>query len=66
MMVSRSSPHWYRFIPLPSSTSANPSAVQHEHLVSGILEEEINDFDNDATIKAKNFFHSCMDMSKQE
>ena len=33
---------------------------------SGILEEEVDDFDNSATIKAKNFFHSCMDMSKQE
>ena len=35
-------------------------------LLSGILEEEVDDFDNNATIKAKNFFHSCMDMSKQE
>ena len=35
-------------------------------LFSGILEEEVDDFDNNATIKAKNFFHSCMDMSKQD
>lgn len=31
---------------------------------TGILEEDRNDEDNEATVKAKYFYQSCMDMSK--
>ena len=31
---------------------------------SGVLEEDVDEYDNEATKKAKYFYHSCMDMRK--
>ena len=33
-------------------------------LISGVLEEGVNELDNEATTKAKFFYHSCMDLRK--
>lgn len=39
-------------------------ADQQQVILKGVLEEEINSFDSKATIKAKNFYKSCIDLRK--
>ncbi len=39
-------------------------ADQLQIILKGILEEDRNAFDNDATVKAKYFYQSCMDMGE--
>lgn len=39
-------------------------ADQQQVILKGVLEEEINSFDSAATIRAKNFYKSCIDLRK--
>lgn len=39
-------------------------ADQQQVILKGVLEEEVNNFDSAATIKAKNFYKSCIDLRK--
>jgi membrane metallo-endopeptidase-like protein 1 len=39
-------------------------ADQQQVILKGVLEEPIDQHDNRATIKAKNFYKSCMDLRK--
>ncbi|KAG4072943.1 hypothetical protein HA402_006623 [Bradysia odoriphaga] len=39
-------------------------ADQQQVILKGVLEEEINSFDSAATIKAKNFYKSCIDLQE--
>ena len=46
----------------PSISTFEVLADQLQIILKGILEEDRNDFDNSATLKAKYFYQSCMDM----
>lgn len=39
-------------------------ADQQQVILKGLLEESIDNKDNEATVKAKTFFKSCMDLRK--
>ena len=36
--------------------------INRDDVISGVLEEDVDDLDNEATKKAKFFYHSCMDL----
>lgn len=41
-------------------------ADQQQVILKGVLEEAIDNNDNEATIKAKTFYKSCMDLRKSD
>lgn len=40
-------------------------ADQQQVILKGLLEEPVSETDSKATIKAKMFYHSCMDIRKE-